>query len=427
MHSIARARGWLAKNWDWLLILSCLPLLATKNGSNLPVGIMMFIGIARTIKRPREIWADPLVRLMTVMLLCFELPLLLSLPGAANLQRAAETAVLDLRFWFVGVFVIETLRREAARRKLFIGSAVVVGIWCVDGLIQYVLGYDLLGYPYNGSRLSGIFHPKLRLGTVTATMSPLIFEIIRCHAPRHRWLWSLLAVMVIAVFLSGSRTAWLMLGVSVVVYGAYLLTIIPRRRRVRVVGTVAGALVLALGVASLSPDFRSRVEVTMGLFGDHEAADAATAHRLPLWRTAWEMFKGEWVNGVGPRGYRYVYEEYAAREGFWMESMEQSGATYPQTHPHQMLLEIAAETGVPGLIGYVVLWIVAVRAVVRAPGPARSAAMPWAVGALVAWFPLNAHMALYATYWSTTAWWLLLITVGMLASRAPPDASSTHN
>jgi len=44
----------------------------------------------------------------------------------------------------------------------------------------------------------------------------------------------------------------------------------------------------------------------------------------------------------------------------------------------------------------------------RGPDAARAA---WMLAAAIAAFPLNAHMALYASYWSTVLWWLLIVAL----------------
>lgn len=403
---LARLRAWARGNWDWLLILSCLPLFAHKTAFNAPVAIMMVVGAVRVVRSPRAMLSDPAVRFMSAVFLCFEVPILLSLPDAVHFDRALGTALIDLRFWFMGVFVIETLRRGDARRKLFGASALVVGAWSLDAMIQYAVGRDLFGFPTFDDRVTGIFYPRLTLGAVTATLSPLVFEFIRLYGTRYKWLWLLLPALVAAVLLQGGRTGWMMLGVSLAVYGFYVLRTSAHRRSL-VIGAVVAAAI-GIGLASMHENFRIRVQQTMGLFGDYHSAEEATSYRLSIWRAGLKVFQDNWFNGIGPRGFRYVYEDYASDTNFFVEQGQ------APTHPHSILLEIAIETGVVGLLGYVLMWILVIKRRRHRPAAPRAEALPWLVASLVAWFPLNVHMALYGSYWSSIAWWLLLIAMAVL-------------
>ena len=404
----------LQENWRWLLVLSCVPLFATKTLFNLPFAIMMLLGLYRLLREPGLMMRDRGVALLGIVFLCFELPILLSLPDAVEPRRALSTAAVDLRFYLAGVFVVETLRDPRARLRLFQGTALLVLIWSLDALLQMLAGRDLLGYPYNGSRPTGIFHPKLRLGTVTATLFPVVLEWLRQRAAGRPWLWLLLPPLIAIIFLSGNRNAWMMLAVGLALYAVYLVRVLERRQWLRLMGVTATAGVLMLAAALQYAPFEQRMQQTLGLFSDSERSqDAATGNRLSLWKTAWNMYRAHWFNGVGPRGYRYAYLQHADADDFWVRSYKPGEQGYPQMHPHQMLLEVMAETGTLGLIGYLLLLYLLIRMVWQVPPRRRPDVWPWGVATLVAWFPGNAHMALYASYWGSIAWWLLLVTLAL--------------
>ncbi len=397
---------WAKENWKWLLIFLCLPLFAHKTAFNAPVAVMMIAGLLTVLRSPRAVLSEPAVQFMTAVFLSFEMPILVSLPDAVQLDRALGTALVDVRFWFMGVFVIGTLCRRDARRKLYMASAIMVSIWCIDAMIQYAFGRDLLGFSTFEGRVTGMFYLNLTLGAVTATMSPLVLELIRRYGSAHKWLWLLLPALVAAVLLQGSRTGWMMLAVSLVVSSVYLVRTLAVRRSL-VVAVVAAAL-LGIGLAAMHGNFRNRVDQTLGLFGNAQSMDEATSYRLSIWRAGLVVFEENWLNGIGPRGFRYIYDDYASKQNYFVKLGQ------APTHPHSMLLEIAIETGVVGLAGYVLMWILMIKRWRQQGVIAKAEALPWLVAALVAWFPLNVHMALYASYWSTIAWWLLLVAIAML-------------
>lgn len=407
--------GLLRDNWRWALILSAMPLFATTTLFNIPMIVMLLIGGWLFFKEPRRWLADPAARLLLVVYLCFEVPILVSLVDAVNLERAVGVALSDLRFFFAGIFVIEVLRDETARQRLFWGAGLIGVVWSLDALLQMVVGYDLLGYPYNDSRPMGIFHPRLRIGTATATLSPVLFEAIRLYARRRRWAWLGLPVVLVIIFVSGNRNAWMMFVGAIFLYISYLYVVMQRAQWLKMVG--GGGMVLAIIVIGLLqyPPLHERMQQTLGVISeDYQAQDNATGFRISLWKTAINMYRAHWINGVGPRGFRYAYLDHAEPDDFWVRNMDPETQAYPQSHPHQMLLEIAAETGSIGLVGFVLMAFLYLRTVRKRPIDERTHLWPWVIAALVAWFPGNAHMAIYASYWGTIAWWLLIVSIGML-------------
>ena len=142
----------------------------------------------------------------------------------------------------------------------------------------------------------------------------------------------------------------------------------------------------------------------MGLFSsDYEQIDLATAHRLPIWNTAVSMFRDNWINGVGPRGFRYAYRHYARPDDFWVNL----GGIQPTTQPHQIILEVLAETGLIGCLGAALFVYLFYRLVTRQK--LLFSIFPCLLAVFVAVFPFNTHMAFYSSYWGSMFWWLLVM------------------
>src|SRR5690606_35768581 len=114
--------------------------------------------------------------------------------------------------------------------------------------------------------------------------------------------------------------------------------------------------VIGCAAYRLSPEFAERMNRTLQLtHGNARDVDHALAGRLPIWKTAAAMAQAHPVNGVGIRGFRHAYEDHAAPGDPWVA---QGGAM----HPHQLLLELASETGVIGLFA----WLVGAMLLIRA-------------------------------------------------------------
>ncbi len=408
-NHIEPGSSWIRVNYRWLLIVSCIPLFSTKALFNLPLIIMAILGAVQLYRHPSVIRNDPAIRAMLWLFLAIWLPLLFSLPDAVVPGRSSSTVARYLPLLLVGIFIIQALRSQLTRRKLYYSVVVLIVLMSIDGLIQYFLGYNLLGYPMVSGRVTGVFYPKLHIGLILAVLSPVVFEFTLNYFNRNKLVLVLPILLMMVLILAGNRVSWVMFILVAFVYTLYAF----KRSNIRLTWRplVAGlaVILITLFFASKSPFVQTRISNTAGIFStDFKTADRATAYRLSIWKVGWTAYKANWVNGVGPRGFRYVYTTYADEDNFWMKQ-KNKGAT----HPHLMILEVAVETGTIGLIGYLLFIVFIFRYYRQCGQAARIAMFPWLLSILIAVFPLNAHMAWYASYWGAVSWWLLVVALGM--------------
>ncbi len=398
------------------LILLAFALFASETLVHYPVALMSLLGLAGMVRSPGHLTERPTRRLVLLFALVW-LPMLAAFPDAVNPDRSAKTVLLYLHFLPAAYYLLWVCVRPHVLRMVTAGVVMLVLFTTLDAFAQLVWGSNFFGYPYDGNILKGVFDPKQRLGLFLAVFAPLCLQMLRQWSVRYPPLWLVLIPYVVVMLMSLKRSAWLMLAVGVT---AYLVTARQpghadsgRGKRAWQVALVV--LVIAVTVA-FSPVLRKHVTRTAGVFsGDSATFDHATSYRLTLWQTGIDMFADNWLNGVGPRGYRRAYREYAARDDFWI-----ARGTGGQTHPHMILLEVAVEAGVIGLLGLLIFQAV-LWTLVIASGGARAPPV-WLLCAAVAWFPLNAHLAFYGSYWSTLAW--MLIGIGLAAGAAADGRQS---
>ncbi|HRQ75273.1 MAG TPA: O-antigen ligase family protein [Phycisphaerales bacterium] len=397
----------------WLLILLAMVLLPFRNAANAPMAVMAVIGGIMLIRNAKLILVDHRARLLFVLFGCIWLPMLISLPTAVEPKHSLSTSLMFLRFPLAGVFVLSVLERPEARKRLTIATAALLGVWCVDGLIQWQAGRNLLGQPYDGHNLTGLFHPKRVIGLVVAALAPVCFEEIRrLVAGRSMWMCAASLVLamplVLVIALGGSRTSWMMGVMACASWGAYQYWRSEWRYRHRLALLIILAGVVSVPLIARVPGMESRVNQTLQLLkGDLDAIDRATSGRVPIWTIALEMARDYPLTGVGPRGFRYKYVDYADSDTPYIAPDGESGAA----HPHQIVLEVATETGIIGLMGFAAFCVIIVRLLLDRN---NVSAAPWILAVLVAMFPLNAHMAIYGNFWAHVAWWTILVMIGMM-------------
>ena len=167
---------------------------------------------------------------------------------------------------------------------------------------------------------------------------------------------------------------------------------------------------LAIAAAMQLPSLNARVGQTAGLFsGNYAQANAATSQRLPIWKVAVRVVEDHWINGIGPRGFRYIYPQYGEKDDPFLADNPNVGPN----HPHQLLLEIATETGLIGVIGYLAALIYWVRLMLGTARKKKGVALSVMGGVLIAIMPINAHMAFYASFWSCITWWLMMLGLAL--------------
>lgn len=408
----------------WWLIAAFPLVLPFGNAFELPLALMALAGLALLLRGGRELMRSPTIRWLFLLFACIWLPMLFSLPDAVNFKRSASTALVFLRFPLAALFAIQALRSDQARNRLMMAFAAILTLWVADGVLQAIAGRNLLGNPPIGDRLSGLFHPKLTLGHVLAVFAPIYFESIRRLAVRHGWwLWLVIVPYSAVILLSGSRTAWVMYAVGMAGFGVYLYLMNQALRPGRAALIILLCTVPVVALISQYAPLKNKVTLTAGLLsGDYDKANQATSIRLPIWQTALRMGSDHWINGVGPRGFRYVYPQYAAPGDYFMAIDPNRGPT----HAHQIMLEILTETGAIGMLGFLAFLGLLARQVWREIARRQLATIPFALAVGAAVLPLNAGLAFYGSYWSSITWWLVAFYCAMLAADQPTTPAATQ-
>jgi O-antigen ligase len=201
-------------------------------------------------------------------------------------------------------------------------------------------------------------------------------------------------LLAVALYLSFSRGAWLGAAAALLAMGLFL----PRRRWIGL-AVIGGLIAIGLGLygANLLPASIAERFADVGALVDFRDvrgvkindANYAVVERLAHWQAAVRMIETHPWTGVGFSNYQPVYEQYRLLN--W---------PMPLGHAHNIYLNVAAETGLPGLLAYLGLWIaifaLTIRTLGRPPlasgGGRQSGAYRWlALGLLGAWVHLSVH------------------------------------
>jgi O-antigen ligase len=316
-------------------------------------------------------------------------------------EKTLLTAVIFLLYAAAGLHVIRRFRRGFNAPVLLYGIAAILLLWTFDALVQYFAGSNLLGWPYNGRRVTGIFHPDMRIGIVFAHLAPFFFAALHRSATRsgHSWVWLLLLPFVTVILLSGSRASWVTLALVSAVY-----TLLFLRQRAYRIWNIVLLLALAVGGSlQISDEVRQRVaQTTSGFSTDVKKIDDATSARVAVWQGAWKLFLDAPLTGNGV--------EALPELGF------QRGYTYkPFGHAHFYALDVLLVTGIIGFIAYLTAFAAICRKGIDAFLRAGEA-FPFWLAAVAMMFPFNMHWEFYGVR-PYAMLWLFLILAFAVAGR----------
>lgn len=390
--------------WSALLMLGVLALLPLGRSAEAPLFVATMVGLVLAWHERSRWRSNAGVRLAATLFACYWLAALISAPMAVAPEKSWSTVGALLRFLPFAVFAVLALREAALWPRLIAGAAAVLVLWLLDAWVQIFTGYSLAG-AMSSERLSGIFGAEnLKLGPVLAVLSPFVFVAARVRWGR-RGLVLAFVFQLMPILLAGSRAAWLMYGLVTLVV-LWRETRMPSRFLAWSAAT-ASAAVLAVAIAwHGSAAFDARFDRSLlALQGSEQALDTAAAGRLRIWGTAARMIAAHPLLGVGVRGFRYAYPQYAHAGDAFVDAKTDEGAA----HAHQIALEILSETGALGLL----LWLAgawfAIRGWLTASTAARDRAFAPALALAVMCFPFNTHLAFYSAWWGLLFWWLLAL------------------
>lgn len=395
---------------------------ATVGITEVLIGLMLAAWVVRTIVLRERSWSWPRLSLGFVLFIGVTA---FSLLNAVSLPLALKELVKWVEALGVFLLVSNTTSRRSGR--------VVVACLLLAGAAEAALGiYQFLarsgpeGFALLGRfmRAYGTFQQPNPYAGYLGLVAPLAFALgvwlVEKRGGFLPWLAAgSFTAMAVAIGMSWSRGGWIAFA------AAFVAVNLARSRRGAVLFTglvILATIVGLLGSFQLLPraitqrltsflpfaairDVRS-VEVT--------DENYAVLERLAHWEAALDMWRDHPWLGVGFGNYEAVYDRYALPK--W---------ALPLGHAHNYYLNIAAETGLFGLIAYLWLWGAAlwqtVQAVRRANDPLAKAIALGALGMLV---HISVHNLL-DNLWVHNLYIHVAIVLGLIGPSQAPASRPT--
>ena len=294
---------------------------------------------------------------------------ILSLTQAVNPVSGLVDVGHQLTFALLFVIGLRAFPMQAIPDLLRTGAAVGIVV-SILGILEY-WGADMAWLPSNG-RPSATFGYRNMAASYLIMNIPLAVALLAGSRDLRDVALGSVSTGLMAIFLVYTRTRGAWAGLAGAGVLTALLLIYARHRwgtrlglskrvwtRRAALAVWVPVAVLVLVLSPLSPRIKAphsraidekKVQLTAALAS--VAVPGADRGRLDMWRHSREMIWDRPILGVGAGNWRYVYPRYDGGDML-------RHATAPE-RPHNDLLWIASETGLPGLAAF--LWILAAAA-----------------------------------------------------------------
>jgi O-antigen ligase len=285
-----------------------------------------------------------------------------SIYHATSPALAVKETLKWLQLAVVYLFVITEMATARQVATLIVLLMVGAAIEAFLGLGQFALGLGPEFFAIGRfMRAYGTFDQPNPYAGYLGMLIPIAVGVLltRPRGRARRYFMFVLALAVLAVAASLSRGAWVGIGLAL----AVMMLLWSRRSALLLTaGAVAATPVAALAFLNLLPaELTARLSTAADYFRFVDARQEvvtsqnwAVLERVAHWQAALDMIAAHPLRGVGAGNYPAVYQQYMVPG--WLD---------PLGHAHNYYLNIAAETGIPGLLIYLTIPIVAIVHTVR--------------------------------------------------------------
>jgi O-antigen ligase len=299
----------------------------------------------------------------------------------------AEAVFELMRVLVIGVLLLlatalfsKTDRYDEILTEAFVVSGLVLSIICI---CQY-FGLAFGALPQNGIP-SGTMANKGLISSYLCLLLPFLF----LGTIRRSTCWRVLALIALSstllvIVISQTRSTWVALIVAmagtipILLHTLWNRTDIPTRRNLHSSGISVPLIVVVLTVIMAGSGLFTGIGPN-GLkdraISIIKADDSSVSERLVLWRKMLQMFYDHPLSGVGVGNCKIVFPSYGIAG-----TLQESGEIFFQ-RPHNDYLWVLTETGVGGLIAYLLVFGAAIVYAVRIirHGTREGALFAWAM------------------------------------------------
>jgi len=259
-----------------------------------------------------------------------------------DLNLSLSRALPYIRFGLLFLAISHYAQDIKFQNKYFKFILLISIVICFDGLIQFFLGYNLIGYSANHvSRISSFFNEELVLGRFLLSTYPL-FLISVFYMKSNKIIANqffqifLLVLYSFTIYLSGERTAFF----NFLLFNSLLIIIIFNKKLIKKIIIFLCIFIICILTSSLhNKNILERYLSTKSIFHSDKITVFSQTHENH-YKTAYKIFKDNKIFGSGIKTFRHVCKK---------PKYHPEGCA---THPHNIFMQFLSELGLIGALFY---------------------------------------------------------------------------
>jgi len=269
--------------------------------------------------------------------------------------KRAEGVILHFHFFAFFLIVISVFNTKENWLKLFKISVIVSALSAFAGVLQRLELVNLYGIS-SGYRASGtLSNPDFFGPYMVLTVFLAVFILILEKTLKWKVLWfSIIALNCLALFLSGTRGAWIGMAAGIVFLFPFWLSYyfnLSRKRRIFIISIILFLSIL-LVLTSLSPEQFNLKESNM-LRRFVSIFSFSLDSREDVWRMAFNAWKERPVLGWGPESFSFIYDKY-----FRADNLLHIKETIYFDYSHNKIMDLMSGSGLLGLLSYLSIFFI---------------------------------------------------------------------
>ena len=263
---------------------------------------------------------------------------------AQSIAISLEHSLFYFRFGLFAIavwYLIENNKKFIKNFSIFLSASFIFAL--ASGYYQYFFDVNIFGFSHPGSRLLLPFNESAILGGYLARLFPLLLGVIIYAFDLKNFHVILVLLMLIIIdiliFVSGERTALGLLFLSTV----FIITFFSKYKKMRLYSFLVSILLMIL-IASLSPSIKERnIDETIQQLSENSNQTItlfSNTHQNYI-LGSWRMFVDNPLVGQGPKMFRILCNDV---------KFSNEDKNTCSTHPHNLYMQLLAETGLLGLL-----------------------------------------------------------------------------